>query len=174
MVQRDDEANRDCVSKGEVDVPVMSHMLESTRAAVFEICADLDTLRRSASEVITGVLFLRIDGAAFPDSTWDDAIVRVLDSWCSTCRYLISGGMTGDFMFEDGAYGFEVSGVGEKKCLICYSRAQKKAEVIRSVVSLEEVVGEVRGACKRVWNACARHGWDSSDVRKLEDDWRGL
>lgn len=157
-----------------VEMPMKSHVLESARVAVFEICADLDTLRCSRSGVVTGVLFLRIDGAAFPEPTWNDAIVRVLSSWCSTCRYLVSGGMTGDFMFEDGAYGFEVSGAGEEKCLICYSWGQKKAEVIRSAVSFEEVVGEVRGACKRVWNACARHGWDLPDVRKLEDGWRGL
>ncbi|WP_434387716.1 hypothetical protein [Melittangium boletus] len=129
---------------------------------------DTDSLARTASGSLTGVLFLRGDGGAFPDERWSDFPVVVLTWWLEALDGLRAGrAPSASCRFMEGPFRVELTRRGAE-LLVRGQRTGRRVEVLlEERADLETFWREVRAVASRVVAACAAHGWTSKDLEAL-------
>ncbi|WP_146210018.1 hypothetical protein [Vitiosangium sp. GDMCC 1.1324] len=129
---------------------------------------DTDSLTRASSGSITGVLFLRGDGAAFPEEGWSDFPVVVLAWWLEALEGLRSGrAASASCRFMEGPFSVEVARRGVEFLLRGQRDGRRVEVLVEERVDLESFWREVRAGASRVVAVCAARGWTSKDLESL-------
>jgi hypothetical protein len=120
---------------------------------VFKIVVEEGSLNASsASDLVGGILYVKLDGEVFPDDRWWDFPLIVLDWWQQAMSAEISGGAELEFMDGDAAIELEADG----SSLLLTPRLNGRrwtapVRVANSAVSAEidRAIGVLVDACQR-------------------------
>jgi hypothetical protein len=136
----------------------------------FSIGVVLDTLTRSSSGNITGIIHVEADGFVFPEVEWDDFVVIILGWWLNDIIGLISGSTKNcSCQFMDGPLQFNIEVKDPKKWMIQFVIRRLKGDecLWEGTFAPQEIVVAVSSAAESVINLCRERGWASTDITSL-------
>ena len=133
----------------------------------FLVRVDRSSFERNSDGLITGVLFVELDGEAFPDHRWNDFVVVVLSWWLEALAALPGGVSPLVCSFMDGPFQFEVQPDAVDKCRVKLVDRRRTASLVEREVPIRDVVDAVLGAAREVLEYCESSGWASPDIDKL-------
>ena len=89
---------------------------------------------------IHGIIFFQAADFTFPDSLWDDFVVKILGWWIEGMQALVPDEKHGEeiFYFMDGPYRVNVLLNNDTTCNLIF---------IRSYADVDDVIGEVTVSC---------------------------
>jgi hypothetical protein len=138
--------------------------------AVTEFVVDANQLTRSPSGLISGGIWLRVDGRAFPAEGWADSVVVVLAWWADAALDLIRG-ITGarEIHFMEGPYLVRVqaASAGEWRLDLIERGIH---EVARGTVMVDAraLARDIVESSAQTLAACREHSWSSPDAIRLQ------
>jgi hypothetical protein len=130
-----------------------------------EVVVETSNLARGRMGSITGPVFLRFEGGAYPGEGWNDFPVVILGWWLEGIARLITGeseSFSGRFM--DGPYEFTVRRLTTQKAEISWRSSHAPPRTIDVPVLLQSMAA----AGASVVLTCRTNGWQSADVETLE------
>ena len=134
----------------------------------FQVIFDTDTLVRSRSGAITGILHLKLGTLSFPDSRWSDFPIVVLGWWLEALRSLRIGRSV-DLRFMDGPFLVRLTQQGRASCKAeCYEDKETPRVIVEEPVALRQVLEGVARASSAVAEYSASVGWSGNDLERLE------
>lgn len=114
---------------------------------------------------ITGPVFLRFEGGAYPEEGWSDFPVVILGWWLEGITAFLNDGsqsFTGRFM--DGPYEFTLRRLTSQTAEISWRSGGASPKTIDTSLLLQSLAA----AASMVAHACRSNGWRSPDVDRLE------
>ena len=129
-----------------------------------------ESFSQRMSGAINGVVWLTIDGNAFPAQQWDDFPVVILNWWLQSLNGLVTNqSKRARCNFMDGPFWFEVKTAQNGELMLRFYRSSKAGDELRMQVrsSLSMIVETMRSAAKTVIDVCKKEGWHSSDLEQL-------
>jgi hypothetical protein len=134
----------------------------------FLVRVDRSSFERNSNGLITGVLFVELDGVAFPDARWNDFVVVVLSWWLEALAPLRGGALPRVCLFMDGPFQFEVQPDAGDTCRVKLVDGRRTASVVERQVPMRDIVDAVIGAARQVLDYCESSGWASPDIDTLD------
>jgi hypothetical protein len=130
---------------------------------------DMSELGRSAANLITAGIRLRVDDAAFPHAGWTDAVVVVLSWWAdAAARVLRERGQVVEVRFMEGPFLVSVQGAEEGRWRLELVEAGPRRRVrMNCCVNSASLIESLVAACERTLAGCSDRGW-STDTKTLE------
>jgi hypothetical protein len=136
-----------------------------------DIVFDESTLEQgdSASRLITGVVFFAFSGVSFPCERWNDFVVVVVSWWLEALEKLEHGvDREVVLRFMDGPYWITATRQDGGTVLLQCTEDRRDAGLVHEQrVDLHTLTELVRRVAGRVASACARSGFESTDVDTL-------
>jgi hypothetical protein len=137
--------------------------------AIQEVAVEVDvsTLERAGSGAITGVVFLRVGGEAFPDDGWSDFPVAILGWWIEGVSRISRGeSRTCECLFMDGPERFRLEPKdGDAWSLLAFHHDRKE---LAATISFAAFRRSLVVAAEAVRSACRARGWQSPDLDVLD------
>ena len=134
----------------------------------FQVIFDTDTLARSRSGAITGILCLKLGALSFPDGDWSDFPIVVLGWWLEALGNLRTGRSV-DLRFMDGPFFVRLTQQGYASCKVeCYEDKETARVIVEEPVALRQVLEGVTRASRAVAEYSASAGWSGDDLERLE------
>jgi hypothetical protein len=130
-----------------------------------EVVVDTENMSRGAMGSITGPVFLRFEGGAYPEEGWSDFPVVILGWWLEGITGLLNDGsksFSGRFM--DGPFEFTVRRTTSQMAEVSWRSSQAAPKTVDVSLLLQSLAA----AGASVAHACRRNGWQSPDVDALE------
>lgn len=127
------------------------------------------SFHRTASGVISGVIYLGLDGFEFPDRGWNDMPIALLERWVDEFRKL-SRGLTAsvECHFMDGPFLFRLERQGNQVRVRCFRNAKRlEQEGENFVTTLQMFEAGLVVAVREVLDACRKRGWTSEELDRL-------
>jgi hypothetical protein len=134
-----------------------------------QLIVNPETLGRTASGGVTGVLYLRTDRRCFPGEDWNDFVVVVLSWWNLALLQCIRAEATSfEIRFMEGPFLVELQRTGEQTCRLALTRDGATLEVYEEIEmdTLALAQSAVR-ASDQILAVCQQRGWTSRDVEEL-------
>jgi hypothetical protein len=114
---------------------------------------------------ITGPVFLRFEGGAYPEEGWNDFPVVILGWWLEgIAAFLNDGSQSFSGRFMDGPYEFTVRRLTSQVAEVSWRSSQASP----STVDVSSLSQSLAAAGASVAHVCRRNGWRSPDVDTLE------
>jgi hypothetical protein len=130
-----------------------------------EVVVETSRLARGRTGSITGPVYLRFEGGAYPDEGWNDFPVVILGWWLQGITTLVTGeGESFSGRFMDGPYEFTVRRLTAQEAEISWRSSQTPPRTIDVPVLLQSMAA----AGASVVLACRSNGWQGADVEALE------
>ena len=123
--------------------------------------------------LVSGPIWLEMDGQAFPVDVWSDFPVVILGWWLSNLKPLVTNqSMSCECLFMDGDYRFNVTVQKRGDWVVTFIRDELDGEkrLLEKEVDPQALIYEVVSAAKTVASLCRRNGWESSDLTTLETE----
>jgi hypothetical protein len=151
----------------------------------FAIALDPPSMSWTDHGTLSGQLVVWLDGHAFPDESWQDYPVPVLEWWCRACADLLDGADSARLELMDGPFSLQVHQVSDGRWRLRAMRNDDPMpatphDPVPAMPAQHLAPGEVLrclvGAGRTVLDLCERRGWTSPDVDALGaavDDLRG-
>ncbi|MHC3000583.1 hypothetical protein [Microbacterium sp. HJ5] len=98
-----------------------------------EICIDPHTFNRSGSGAVSGKIWIRIGGEAFPEDDWSDFPLIVLKWWIVELRRFRAGSPAASLHFMDGDFGVSLTRDGSR----IVARRERAGVVIGEVIQVD-------------------------------------
>lgn len=134
----------------------------------FQVVIDTDTLMRSRSGAITGLLSVKLGTLSFPDGDWSDFPIVVLGWWLEALHSLQIGRSV-DLRFMDGPFFVRLTQQGDASCKVeCYEDQKTLRLIADGTVALRQILEGVVRASGAVAGYSARMGWNGDDLDQLE------
>ena len=132
---------------------------------------DPTTLRQTRSGSVTGLIFLKVDDIAFPDSSWDDFPVTILAWWLrDTLSVFQKQASSVQCSFMDGPYAFGLRTVQGKCYLDLIARSSSDESVLSTHhIDPKQLLDSQLSAAKSVLAECRAKLWESRDLFTLLD-----
>lgn len=136
----------------------------------FAVHVDRSSLTRSRSGRIGGNIWLRVGGRAFPEPSWEDAVVVVLGWWAQDVERLSSESVAVVLEFVEGPFRVRLAPLRDGRVLaVAHQEMATGVQVLaEGHAVLNEVQRSVCDAALTVVTHCREHGWTSPDVSVLE------
>jgi hypothetical protein len=132
---------------------------------VVEAVVDTENMARGGMGSITGPVFLRFEGGAYPEEGWNDFPVVILGWWLEgIAAFLNDGSQSFSGRFMDGPYEFTVRRLTSQVAEVSWRSSQASP----STVDVSSLSQSLAAAGASVAHACRRNGWRSPDVDTLE------
>jgi hypothetical protein len=74
----------------------------------FTVHVDRSSFEKSADDLVTGIVFVEVNGVAFPDRHWNDFVVVILSWWLEALGRVPGSSTPQICSFMDGPFHFEV------------------------------------------------------------------
>jgi hypothetical protein len=137
-------------------------------ASSFDVEVDTTSLSKTARDQIAGVVYVQIDGTAFPEARWSDSVIVVLSSWLEVLQSLRPGSrQVLTLRFFDGPFRLEVRDVGEQVLVRAIDSRGSDAVVDEAQVDLVKIRRSVTTAALQVLRECSKRCWWSPDIDHL-------
>jgi len=123
--------------------------------------------------LVSGPIWLEMDGQAFPVDVWSDFPVVILGWWLSNLKPLVTNqSMSCECLFMDGDYRFNVTVQQRGDWVVTFIRDELDGEtrLLEKDVDPQALISEVVSAAKTVASLCRLNGWESSDLTTLETE----
>jgi hypothetical protein len=123
--------------------------------------------------LVSGPIWLEMDGQAFPIEVWYDFPVVILGWWLSNLKPLVTNqSMSCECPFMDGDYRFNVTVQKRGDWAVTFMRDELDGEkrLLEKKVDPQALIYEVVSAANTVVSLCRRNGWESSDLTILENE----
>jgi hypothetical protein len=128
-----------------------------------------NTVKRSNSGTISGVIYFDFGDYQFPEIEWNDFVVVILGWWLEAAIRL-SKGLTSneDLKFMDGPLQVRITNKDNMFCTIeCIDSGRDSAVEYSKVVSIDELLSGVRHAGNLLLDICKDNNWHSDDINLL-------
>ncbi len=130
-----------------------------------EVVVDTENMSRGGMGSITGPVFLRFEGGAYPEEGWSDIPVVVLGWWLKgITAFLNDGSQTFSGRFMDGPYEFTVRRLTSQTAEVSW----RSGGASPRTVDISLLLQSLAAAGASVAHACRSNGWRSPDVDTLE------
>ncbi|MCP4540704.1 MAG: hypothetical protein GY832_26495 [Chloroflexi bacterium] len=138
--------------------------------SLFSVELDVSTLTSNSGKALTGLIHMRVAGAAFPEPLWDDFVVVVLSWWCNAILEITKGAcVKTELLFMDGPFCILLHKPDEHGDAVIELKAGLHRTTKRVArVSMAVVRREILTAAQTVLDYCAEHRLDSDDVTCLK------
>lgn len=126
---------------------------------------DVSTVSLDGSGVVTAVIFVDIDGTAFPENRWSDLVAGVIRGWIEKILGLAQGVyIESKLMFLDGPFWLRMtSEQGRDWTIECLSgHSNPKVECFRHV-DLREFALSIISCAERLLDVYTNNQWPTSD-----------
>lgn len=133
---------------------------------MIEIQLNVDSIRRSKSGQITGILFLRINNLIFPEERWNDFIVVVLGFWVSEVLKNWNLDILGNFLFMDGPLRFQITKIGNKAELTGFNNEKL---ILHEEIDYSCFKNSLIDIAFKVVRITEGKKWESKDIDFLKD-----
>jgi hypothetical protein len=133
----------------------------------FLVRVDRSSFEMNSGGLITGILFVELDGVPFPDDLWSDFVVVVLSWWLEALAPRAGGASPRVCSFMDGPFHFEVQPDAEDTYRVKLVDQRRTAPVVERKVPIREMVDAILGTAREVLDYCESSGWASPDIDKL-------
>jgi len=123
--------------------------------------------------LVSGPIWLEMDGQAFPIDAWYDFPVVILGWWLSNLKPLVTNqSMSCECPFMDGPYRFDVTARKHRDWVVTFIRDELDGEkrLLEKGIDPQVLISEVISAANTVVSLCRRNGWESSDLTTLENE----
>ena len=138
-------------------------MIAYSAPASIEI--DPNTLERSESGSITGLIHLRLGSQAFPEPSWNDFPVVILGWWLDALHQLRDGSAAhAECQFMDGPCHFNIKPAGEAWRL---EAVQNEGVVQVELVDPQSLWRSAVSKAHDLLGVCRQRGWTGRDVSVL-------
>lgn len=133
-----------------------------------DVEVDTAALSKTAHDHIGGVVYVQIDGRAFPDARWSDSVIVVLSSWLEVLQSLKPGSrQLLTLRFFDGPFRLELRDGGEQVLARAIDSRRSDAVVGDVHVDFLEFQCSVVRAALQILRECSRRCWWSPDIDRL-------
>lgn len=131
-----------------------------------QVIVDLSNFRLEKG-VVTGQIWLTVDGQAFPEPGWNDFAVVVLGWWTEAIADLLDGAPYRELLFMDGPYLAAISGsrLGEGRIRLLGDEDPKPPAT--HIIDLSQLAEQANRAGQEVLQFCLAQGHDDPDVGTL-------
>jgi hypothetical protein len=137
---------------------------------------DEGTLRRTSSGKVTGTLYARLSGYAFPEQSWSDFVLVVLTWWTESMADLLIGSpRDAEWYFMDGPFRIEVEAAPAAPWRVYFVDSSEGNRVeMRGEVDPAQVAQSLRVAAEKTLAAVRSNGWQLPEIEQLERSLRVL
>jgi hypothetical protein len=130
-----------------------------------EVVVDTEKMSRGGMGSITGPVFLRFEGGAYPQEGWNDFPVVILGWWLQgIASFLNDGSQSFLGRFMDGPYEFTVRRLTSQKAEVSW----RSCAAPPTTVDIPLLLQSMAAAGASVAHACRCNRWGSPDVDTLE------
>jgi hypothetical protein len=133
---------------------------------MIQIITNPDSLQRSVTGSITGQICLRGPTGFFPEESWHDFPVVILNWWVTGLGELASGkkgSFSGSFM--DGPFSFRVGAGPRDVGRIAWGRRGSESNI--GIVSIAALLQSAIAAGRLIEESCRAKNWASDDLDNL-------
>lgn len=121
--------------------------------------------------LVSGPIWLELDGVSFPAHEWDDFPVVILGFWLTNIKPLLLGqSHVCECPFMDGPYQFNVH--VDRKDLFRVALVEREVDEQKSLVTAEVdsevLVRQMLSASEIVVHTCKRNDWIDDDLLNLQ------
>lgn len=123
--------------------------------------------------LVSGPIWLEMDGQLFPNDEWYDFPVVILGWWLNNMRPLVLNQATRcQCPFMDGPYRFDISTQKQADWLVSFIRDDLDGEkcLLERAVDPLTLTSKVLTAATAVADLCRQKGWASEDLTTLEKE----
>ena len=113
--------------------------------------------------VVTGGLWLAVDGQAFPEADWNDFPLVVLGWWAEAVADLLNGGPSRELLFMDGPYLAATAATDSGRCAIRFLRGDE-VKAATSDLDMALLAQQVEIAGREVERFCRSQDHNDRDV----------
>lgn len=136
-----------------------------------------DSLTRSSSGHVHGLLCIQVEELKFPSADWNDFVVVVLGWWCRACHELIgtdNGPLEVPFM--DGPYRVQMQRHEKQSIDLRLIENRSSGSVVRhhAQVSAHVLLESAVAAAAMTVSQCQARQWSSRDIDELADAVKSL
>ena len=142
----------------------LAHVRELLTAAARDFAVHLDPagLDRTRSGLVTGGIWVRAAGVAFPCPGWSDFPVALAAGWLTG---LAAGGRTLRFM--EGPYELRLAPAQDGRATLTATAEGAAEPALVTAVDPAAVTRAVRRAAVVLLTSCRARGWNTEDIRYL-------
>jgi len=134
-----------------------------------EIVIEPHAFDRAKSGLVTGPIWLRHEGADFPESGWRDFPVAILSSWLTQLTAVTRGTGEAVCSFMDGPFEFKIT--NERPGVLRLQFVERGIDDERPIegfsVPASTLHVTLHAAVATTLSECARRGWSSTEVENL-------
>lgn len=123
--------------------------------------------------LVSGPIWLEMDGQAFPIDAWYDFPVVILGWWLSNLKPLVTNqSMSCECPFMDGPYRFDVTVRKRGNWAVTFVRDELDGEkrLLDGAVDPQTLISEVLSAANLAIEVCRQKEWMSDDLVTLEKE----
>lgn len=139
------------------------------RGRMCKVVIDPRSFEGGSGAPISGIIYVELDGNAFPDGRWSDFPAVILGWWLDGMIRLRSrSAHTATLAFMDGPYLIELDGRSQTRWRAVAKRsAAHSTIVLESEVSGPQLIESIVRATDMVLSECDRRNWRGGDIEDL-------
>jgi hypothetical protein len=132
---------------------------------------DASTLSLSPSGAITGNIYIKTDCFLYPEESWNDFVVVILNDWIKSIENIYQGGGEEHLFFMDGPFFIKAALEKSHVRLLFHSDGQKiKSIVIDAKKNI--FVESLFESAKEIIEECKKRKWNGKEIIDLEKSLR--
>lgn len=131
-------------------------------------------------DTIHGVIFFQVGDFSFPDSLWDDFVVRILGWWITTMNALVHSRTDEQrfFAFMDGAYHVNIDLLNDSLCHLAFGPLSHDIDeacqgiiivMNEATVRYDELLAHLIEVAQSVVSKADVEGWQTRDLETLKN-----
>lgn len=131
---------------------------------------DEPSFERSKSDQVTGVIYFDLEDRQFPEKSWNDFVVVILNWWLSEIANLTSGKVdVVELLFMDGPFLLRVRKRTNLLCFVeCVKQTDPQGTKYAYMVSTHDLSGNLLDVATRVKSVCSQHAWENREIDELD------
>lgn len=129
-----------------------------------------ETFEKTNLDSIVGTIFVRANDHAFPEDTWSDFGVVIVEWWLNQMFSLLNGKKQVSCKFMDGSfrYDIETQTGGMWKLRLIEEKAKGDVCELEGIVEPNAAIKSLLIAAQKIIKICHERGWNTRDVESLE------
>lgn len=119
------------------------------------------------NNMITGVIYFDLNGNFFPEKTWNDFVIVLINNWVISSHNIISNiTKSEEFYFMDGPFSLKITKNSTNNCIVEFNE-NNTTSVINFKITIEDFFCNILHNIIFLSNYCKQKGWETEDIKKL-------